>query len=220
MSESEESDVVMIREARLSRLTEAIALASMDEFDEAVDHLEGEHEDELGLVEEALRMFLGELRDAKERGQRAIDGLAATKRELEQKLATIERQEAAIRELSAPILEVWEGVLSIPVIGSLSPSRALDMSERLLRSVVRSRARWVLVDLTGVAEVDEATADHLLRLVSAVRLLGCRCVLTGIQPHVATSMTSTRAELGALRAARSLREGLMVCLKEASSGDR
>lgn len=218
MSEAEESRAVTIPEERLSRVTDAIALASAEAFDEAIEHLGGEIPDELGMVEEALRLFLAELRDAKQKSQVSMSALTDANQELERRLATIAHQERAIRELSAPILELWEGVVSLPVIGTLDAARAADMTERLLRRLVDARARWVLLDLTGVSDIDAATADRLYSLTSAVRLIGCRCVLTGIQPHVAVLLVEMRIELGGLHAARSLREGLRHCLKERNGG--
>ncbi len=203
---------VTLPEARLLRVTEVIALATAEAFDEAMSRLEETTADELGLIEEALRIFLVELRDAKLRSERAVHDLTVTKVELEQKLATIERQEAALWELSVPILELGEGILSLPVIGALDAARAMDMTERLLQRALTSQASWVLVDLTGVTDVNESTADHLLRLARTVRLLGCRCILTGIGPQIAQALVSLRADLQDLHPVASLREGLRYCL--------
>jgi rsbT co-antagonist protein RsbR len=217
----EDERTVTLPEARLLRVTEVIALATAEAFDEAMSRLEVTAADELGLIEEALRIFLVELRDAKLRTERAVHDLTVTKVELEQKLATIERQEAALWELSVPILELGEGILSLPVIGALDAARALDMTERLLQRALTSQASWVLVDLTGVTDVNESTADHLLRLARTVRLLGCRCILTGIGPQIAQALVSLRADLQDLHPVASLREGLRYCLDmEQASGLR
>ena len=208
----EDERTVTLPEARLLRVTEVIALATAEAFDEAMSRLEETTADELGLIEEALRIFLVELRDAKHLRERAVHDLTVAKVELEQKLATIERQEAALWELSVPILELGEGILSLPVIGALDAARAMDMTERLLQRALTSQASWVLVDLTGVTEVNESTADHLLRLARTVRLLGCRCILTGIGPQIAQALVSLRSGLQDLHPVASLREGLRYCL--------
>lgn len=214
MSEAEDSRVVTILEARLQRLTEAIALATAEAFDEAIAYLGETEFDEVGIAEEALRMFFGELRDAKAQTHAAMGELKHANDALSERLDIIQRQEAAIRELSAPIIEIWRGVLSIPVIGALSAERASDMTERLLRRIVRSRARWVLLDMTGVADVDAATADHLLRLVRATQLIGCGCLVTGIGPRVAATLAHLDVDLRELRAARTLWDGLLYCLRQ------
>ncbi len=208
----EDERTVTLPEARLLRVTEVIALATAEAFDEAMSRLEETTEDELGLIEEALRIFLVELRDAKLRSERAVHDLTVAKVELEQKLATIERQEAALWELSVPILELGEGILSLPVIGALDAARAMDMTERLLQRALTSQASWVLIDLTGVTDVNESTADHLLRLARTVRLLGCRAILTGIGPQIAQALVGLRAGLQDLHPVASLREGLRYCL--------
>jgi rsbT co-antagonist protein RsbR len=218
MPEGDQSRAGTSAEERTERITEAIALASLEAFDDAISHLQFQAPDDLGVIEEALRMFLGDLRDAKQEVTLAIGELTDAKAELERKLATIERQELAIRELSTPILELWDGILSLPVIGVLDTARALVMTEKLLRQVLEAQAKWVLVDLTGVAEVDAATADHLIRLAGALRLIGCRCILTGIGPHVADTLAGLHEGLHDLRPLRSLRDGLRYCLTERSKG--
>src|SRR5690242_14958839 len=88
-------------------------------------------------------------------------------RELEDKLGTIEQQRAAIRELSTPIMEVWEGILCLPVVGVMDSTRAADMTDALLRAVVASRARFTIIDITGIEAMDTSTADHFLRMAKA-----------------------------------------------------
>jgi predicted ATPase/GAF domain-containing protein len=120
-------------------------------------------------------------------------------------------QQRTIRALSTPIIQVWDGVLAIPVIGALTNERAADMMQSLLARIASSRARVALIDLTGVDEVDEATAGHLVRLVGAVELLGARAIITGLRPAVAQTMVSLDVDVGGLTTYATLRDALQVC---------
>jgi rsbT co-antagonist protein RsbR len=133
--------------------------------------------------------------------------------ELREKLAFIHRQEEAIRAMSTPIIQIWDGVLTLPVVGSLDAARASSMMEQLLAEIVRTRSRFAILDLTGVDVVDTATADHLLKIMRAVELLGARCVVTGIRPGVAQTLVSLGVDLASISTLRNLQEGLKACMR-------
>lgn len=128
------------------------------------------------------------------------------------KTQLIERLRHAVDELSNPILEVWEDVLLLPVIGLVDSRRAADMVARLLEAVAVGRARHVIIDLTGVEIVDTRTADHLIKLVKKVELVGARCVLTGIRPAVAQTLVDIGVDFGRLTTLRNLKHGLRDAL--------
>lgn len=139
--------------------------------------------------------------------------------ELAQKLASereknemLERLRVAVNELSTPILEVWDGVLALPLIGVVDSKRAQQVMTRLLESVVDMQAHFVIIDVTGVPVLDTATADHLLKLVRAVELLGARCMLTGIGPSVAQTLVDLGVSFGSLVTLRNLKHGLRTCM--------
>lgn len=138
-----------------------------------------------------------------------------TEQELREKLQVIQEQEAALRTLGAPILQVWDGVLTVPVMGGLDSGRAFDLMERLLRAIAGSSTRSVILDLTAVHEVDSGTADHLIRIVRAVELLGARVVVTGIRAAVAQTMVSLGLDLSAIATLRDLQQGLLACMPSA-----
>jgi rsbT co-antagonist protein RsbR len=104
---------------------------------------------------------------------------------LQEQLELIRRQEAAIRALSTPIIEVWDRVLTLPLLGVLDSGRGAAVMENLLAEVSRKGARFAILDLTGVEAVDTGTANHMLKLIQAIRLLGAEGIITGIQPNVA-----------------------------------
>ncbi len=133
---------------------------------------------------------------------------AEYQRELEERLNTIDQQRAAIRELSTPIMEVWEGILCLPVVGIMDSSRSADMTDALLKSVVNTRARCTIIDITGIEVMDTSTADHFIRMAKAVRLLGAECVLTGINPQIAQTIVHMGVDMEGVTTHRSLRDAL------------
>ncbi len=130
--------------------------------------------------------------------------------ELEDKLATIEQQRAAIRELSTPIMEVWDGILCLTVVGIVDSVRSAQMTEELLRAIDDKRTRYAILDITGIDVMDTKTVDHFVRMVKAVRILGAECVLTGVSPNIAATMVDMGVDLSEVRTLRSLREALRL----------
>ena len=131
------------------------------------------------------------------------------------KLALIDRLKYSIDELSNPILEIWDDVLVMPIIGVVDSRRTADMVQRLLAEVARAQASFVIVDLTGVEIVDTSTADHLMKLMRKVELVGARCVLTGIRPAVAETLVDIGVDFGRLTTLRNLKHGLRAALRAA-----
>jgi rsbT co-antagonist protein RsbR len=140
--------------------------------------------------------------------------------ELRAQLALIEKQNEVIQELGTPIIEVWEGVLALPVVGLLDSRRAARMMDELLDAVAGKRARYAILDLTGVGAVDSATARHLVALAQAVRLLGAEGVVTGIRPAVAQTMVQMGLDLGCLTTLSNLREAIRYCARAAQADGR
>ncbi|MCC6556566.1 MAG: XylR N-terminal domain-containing protein [Polyangiaceae bacterium] len=129
-------------------------------------------------------------------------------KELEQRLATIEQQAAAIRALSTPVLEVWDEILVLPIIGRVDAARSADLMVAALEAISGRKARCVILDVTGLEIVDSCTVQHLVQVAQATGLLGARCVLTGVRPDVARALVSLDADLSAIVTLRSLKEGL------------
>lgn len=123
------------------------------------------------------------------------------------------RMEALSAAMSTPIIQLWDEIVTMPVVGLVDSVRAADMKSALLAAVSRTGAKFAIVDLTGVDTVDTATADHLLRVMRAVQLLGARCVITGIQPSVAQIIIGLGLDLPGITTLRTLREGLRFCLR-------
>lgn len=193
---------------RLDALLTALACASVEEFDAPEAFLEPRGEDDFGVVEAAFQIFVEELAITKIALKRLFADAEAARTELQTRLETIEQQKATIVELSTPMIEVWDGVLTLPIIGALDSDRTNRIMEALLSRIVEKRIHTVIVDLTGVESVEADTADQLNRMSGAIRLIGSKCMLTGLTPQVAQTLAELQIDLHSLRTVRTLRDGL------------
>lgn len=125
----------------------------------------------------------------------------------------LERMRLAIEQLSIPILEVWQDVLAVPVIGVVDSTRAAEMMERVLEAVERKQCRFLIIDITGVDVIDTGTADRFLKLITAAEILGARCLLTGARAVVAQTLASLGMDLKGVAALRTLRHALSECIR-------
>lgn len=119
----------------------------------------------------------------------------------------------AIRRLSTPVIEVWDEVLVMPLIGVLDTSRAQQMMEHLLERIVERQSRFVLVDITGVPTVDTAVAEHLIKTTKAGNMVGAETILVGISPQVAQTLVRLGVSLGDIATFTDLRSGLQYVFK-------
>lgn len=141
---------------------------------------------------------------------RELDAVVAAT--VEEKRQLIEKLEAGVKELSTPIIEVWDDVLALPVIGSVDERRGAEMTSRVLDEVVNRGVRCVIIDWTGVETMDGQSAQHILDLVRCVELVGAECILTGIRPAVATALLHLDVRFEHLRPLRNVKFGLRYCL--------
>jgi rsbT co-antagonist protein RsbR len=139
----------------------------------------------------------------------------AFRRELEDKLLIVEKQRAAIRELSTPIIELWEGVLCLPVVGIMDTARSTEMTNSLLQAITAKKARYAIIDITGIEVMDTGTVDHFMRMAKSIRLLGAECALTGISPHIAQTVVQMGIEMEEITTERSLRDALQRFVRTA-----
>jgi rsbT co-antagonist protein RsbR len=147
-----------------------------------------------------------------------LSEIRRAEQELRTQLELIERQQRVIRALSTPIIEVWDKVLTLPMLGVVDSVRAAEVMENLLGQVSRKGARFAILDLTGVETVDTGTASHLVKLIHALRLLGAEGIITGIQPEVAQTMVALGMELTDIVTLANLRDGLRLCMKRMREG--
>jgi rsbT co-antagonist protein RsbR len=120
----------------------------------------------------------------------------------------IEEQRRTIDELQTPVLQVWEGVLALPIIGSLDTARAQDMTEALLERIVATGSELVILDITGVPVVDTAVAKHLLETVAAARLLGAEVLIVGLAARTAMTLVHLGLDLAGVTTRTTMAKGL------------
>jgi rsbT co-antagonist protein RsbR len=125
----------------------------------------------------------------------------------------IVRQQQELMELSTPVVTLWEGVLALPLIGTLDSARTQVVMESLLQRIVDSGAAIAIIDITGVPTVDTLTAQHLLKTVAAARLMGADCIISGIRPQIAQTIVHLGVELGSVVTKATLADAFAVALK-------
>jgi len=136
---------------------------------------------------------------------RASGGEATTHADREE---TLQQQRATISELQTPVIEVWDGILALPIIGSVDTARAQEMNEALLQRIVETGSEIVLLDITGVPVVDTAVARHLLETVAAARLLGADVFIVGLSSRMAMTLVQLGLDLSHVTTRATLAKGL------------
>jgi rsbT co-antagonist protein RsbR len=127
---------------------------------------------------------------------------------LEQKDETIRSQESELRETATPITEIWDGVLTLPIIGTLDSSRTMLIMESLLGHISKEHIKVVVMDLTGVSSIDSQVSHHLIQMVRAIKLMGSEAILTGIRPEIARALTTLNIDLADICTRGNLSDGL------------
>jgi rsbT co-antagonist protein RsbR len=140
-------------------------------------------------------------------------GLYTTEIYQQSREEVIRRQQEETLELSTPVVQIWEGILALPVIGTLDSARTSVMMETLLQKIVESRSELAIIDITGVPTVDTLVAQHLLKTVAAARLMGADCLISGIRPQIAQTMVHLQIDLSEVTTKATLAEALRFALK-------
>ena len=126
----------------------------------------------------------------------------------------IARQQQEMLELSTPVVELWEGVLALPLIGTLDSARTQVVMETLLQRIVDTGASIAIIDITGVPTVDTLVAQHLLKTAAAARLMGAECIISGIRPQIAQTVVHLGVDLGDVITKATIADALAVALKK------
>ena len=127
----------------------------------------------------------------------------------------ISRQQADLLELSTPVVKLWDGVLAAPMIGTLDSNRTQMVMESLLQRIVDTGSDLAIIDITGVPTVDTLVAQHLLKTVTAIRLMGADCIISGVRPQIAQTIVHLGIDLQGITTKASLADALALALKRA-----
>ncbi|MCA1630598.1 MAG: STAS domain-containing protein [Acidobacteria bacterium] len=126
---------------------------------------------------------------------------------------TIRQQRADMMELSTPVIKVWDKILTLPIIGTLDSRRAQLMMEALLQRIVETGSTVAILDITGVRTMDTLVANHLIKTVTAARLMGARCILTGVSPAIAQTMVQLGIDLTQITTRAQMSDGVKLALE-------
>jgi rsbT co-antagonist protein RsbR len=130
----------------------------------------------------------------------------------------IARQQQELLELSTPVVRLWDGILALPLIGTLDSARTQVVMESLLQQIVETGASVAIIDITGVPTVDTLVAQHLLKTVAAARLMGADCIISGIRPQIAQTIVHLGVDLGDVVTKASLADALTIALHRTGFG--
>jgi rsbT co-antagonist protein RsbR len=126
----------------------------------------------------------------------------------------ISDQAEQLLELSTPVVKLWEGVVAVPLVGTLDSARAQVVMERLLQTLVDTGSPYAIIDITGVPAVDTQVAQHILKTVVAARLMGAECIISGIRPQIAQTIVALGIEFGDIATKASLADALRHVLRQ------
>ena len=129
----------------------------------------------------------------------------------------INRQQREMLELSTPVVKLWDGILALPMIGTLDSARTQVVMENLLQKVVETGAQIAILDITGVPTVDTLVAQHLLKTVTALRLMGAECIISGVRPQIAQTIVHLGVDLQGVTTKANLADALALALKRTGS---
>ena len=170
---------------------------------------------------EALRQELGNNVEALAaetwRATELLDSLGLLTTESFQKTReeVISRQQQELLELSTPVVQLWDGILALPLIGTLDSARTQVVMQNLLDAIVKTRSDFAIIDITGVPVVDTLVAQHLLKTVAAARLMGAECMISGIRPQIAQTIIHLGVELSDVITKATLADAFSLTLRRA-----
>jgi rsbT co-antagonist protein RsbR len=140
-------------------------------------------------------------------------GLYTTEAYLKTREETIQRQQEEMLELSTPVVKLWEGILALPLIGTLDSARTQIVMESLLEAIVQANSKVAIIDITGVPTVDTVVAQHLLKTVTAARLMGADCIISGVRPQIAQTIVHLGINLLDITTKATLSDAFSVALQ-------
>jgi rsbT co-antagonist protein RsbR len=140
-------------------------------------------------------------------------GLHTTEVFQQNRESVIRRQQEELLELSTPVVQLWKGILALPLIGTLDSARTQVVMESLLQSIVSTGSGIAIIDITGVPTVDTLVAQHLLKTVAAARLMGADCIISGIRPQIAQTIVHLGVNLSDVTTKATLADAFIVALQ-------
>ncbi len=125
----------------------------------------------------------------------------------------IAEQNQVLMQLSTPVATIWRDILMLPIIGIVDSKRAQDIMHAMLTKIADTQSKVIILDISGVAVVDTAVANHLIKITKATKLMGCECLLSGISPAIAQTMVELGIQVGDIRTTSTLRAALDIAFR-------
>jgi rsbT co-antagonist protein RsbR len=176
--------------------------------------IESEIEDDLTGVEQAINLLIDDLTHELKKSIKMKEDMEDKLRKIQDQQKTILQQQEDLMELSSPVSKVWDNILILPVIGTLDSQRTQIMMENLLLKIVSTGCTTAILDITGVPTVDTQVANHLLKTVTAARLLGAECIVSGISPAIAQTIVHLGINLSNILTKATLQSAMIYAMKK------
>jgi rsbT co-antagonist protein RsbR len=171
-------------------------------------------EDDLTGIEAAINILIDDLTYELRQSKKMKEELEEKLYKIQEQQKTIVQQQEDLMELSSPVTKVWDNVLILPVIGTLDSQRTQIMMENLLQKIVETGCTNAILDITGVPTVDTQVANHLLKTVTAARLLGADCIISGISPAIAQTIVHLGIDLSSIKTKATLQDAMLYAMKK------
>ncbi|MCX6269526.1 MAG: STAS domain-containing protein [Bacteroidetes bacterium] len=201
---------------RIDRIEDILASVASGDMDARIN---SEIEDDFSGIEAAIDLLINDLTDELRQRENMQKELENKLSKIQDQQKTILQQQEDLLELSSPVSKVWDNILILPVIGTLDSQRTQVMMENLLQKIVETGCTISILDITGVPTVDTQVANHLLKTVTAARLLGAECIISGISPAIAQTIVHLGIDLSAIRTKATLQDAMIFAMKQNKRAD-
>ncbi len=198
-------------EERIGHIEDVLSSVAAGELDRRV---KTDVEDDLTGIEEAINILIEDLTYELKQSKKMKDELEEKLGKIQEQQKTIVQQQEDLMELSSPVTKVWDNILILPVIGTLDSQRTQIMMENLLQKIVETGCINAILDITGVPTVDTQVANHLLKTVTAARLLGADCIISGISPAIAQTIVHLGIDLSSIKTKATLQDAMLYAMKK------
>jgi len=197
--------------ARIEHIEDVLSSVAAGDLDMRI---ESEIEDDLTGIEQAINLLIDDLTHELKKSVKMKNEMEEKLQKIQEQQKTIFQQQEDLMELSSPVSKVWDNVLILPVIGTLDSQRTQIMMENLLQKIVSTGCTTAILDITGVPTVDTQVANHLLKTVTAARLLGAECIVSGISPAIAQTIVHLGINLSNILTKATLQSAMIYALKK------
>jgi rsbT co-antagonist protein RsbR len=207
----ESNTVITNARERIAHIEDVLSSVAAGELELRI---ESEVEDDLTGIEQAINLLIDDLTHELKKSLKMKQEMEEKLKKIQDQQKTILQQQEDLMELSSPVSKVWENILILPVIGTLDSQRTQIMMENLLQKIVATGCTTAILDITGVPTVDTQVANHLLKTVTAARLLGAECIVSGISPAIAQTIVHLGINLSNILTKATLQDAMIYALRK------